>query len=112
MTLAGGGRMGRFLGAAESAACVTEQKLELNSGNVAGAAGKGRYVGVPTSLPRGEKSLGGETDREPYGASGARSFWRLGWCGWFRWSASGLGWWAVGVVLSPFQYVGGLHSVS
>jgi hypothetical protein len=40
--------MGHFLGAAESAACVTEQQLELNSGNVAGAAGKGRYVGVPT----------------------------------------------------------------
>jgi hypothetical protein len=47
MTFAGGGRMGHFLGAAESAACVTEQKLELNSGSVAGAAGKGRYVGVP-----------------------------------------------------------------
>jgi hypothetical protein len=48
MTFAGGGRMGRFLGATESAACVTEPKLELHSGSVAGAAGKGRYVGVPT----------------------------------------------------------------
>jgi hypothetical protein len=39
---------GRLLALQESAACVTEQKLELNSGSVAGAAGKGRYVGVPT----------------------------------------------------------------
>jgi hypothetical protein len=88
--------MGRFLGTAESVACVTEPKLELNSGGVAGiagkgclcngaagAAGKGRYVGVPTSPPRGEKSLGGKTDREAHGASRARSFWRLGRCGWF-----------------------------
>jgi hypothetical protein len=40
---------GRLLALQESAACVTEQKLELNSGNVAGAAGKGRYVGFPTT---------------------------------------------------------------
>jgi hypothetical protein len=55
--------MGRFHGAAESVARVTEPKLELNSGGVAGvakkgclcngaagAAGKGRYVGVPTTM--------------------------------------------------------------
>jgi hypothetical protein len=55
--------MVRFHGAAESFACVTEPKLELNSGGVAGvaekgclcngaagAAGKGCYVGVPTFL--------------------------------------------------------------
>jgi hypothetical protein len=39
MTFFGGGRMGHFLGAAESVACVTEPKLELNSGGVAGVAG-------------------------------------------------------------------------
>jgi hypothetical protein len=53
--------MGRFHGAAESFACVTVRKLELNRGGVAGAAEKGclcngaagaagkcRYLGVPT----------------------------------------------------------------
>jgi hypothetical protein len=59
MTFSGGGRMGRFLGATESAACVTEQKLDLNSGRVAGAAGKGRFVGVPTRSTRKGKSVFG-----------------------------------------------------
>ena len=65
-----------------------------------------------TPLPRGEKSLGDEMGREAHNAPGARSSWRLGRCGWFRWSVVGLGWWAAGVGLSPFEYAGGLHLVS
>jgi hypothetical protein len=39
---------GRLLVPHERGVCGTEQKLEPNSRSVAGAAGKGRYVGVPT----------------------------------------------------------------
>ena len=70
------------------------------------------HVGVPTSPPRGEKSLGGETSREAYSAPGASGSWRLGRCERFCWSNAGLlRWWAVCAVLSPFQYIRRLHSV-
>ena len=36
----------------------------------------------------------------------------LGRCDWVCWSAAGLGWWAAGVMLSPFQYVRRFYSVS
>jgi hypothetical protein len=66
-------------------------------------------MGVPTSPPRGEKSLGGETSWEVYSAPGACSPWTLSQCyDWFCWSAAGLGWWAAGF---ESQYVSGLYSV-
>jgi hypothetical protein len=73
MTFARWGVKGRLLAPQERAVCATEQKLELNSGSVAGATGKGRlcngaeagakqweccwerkemrcYVGIPTYI--------------------------------------------------------------
>jgi len=62
--------------------------------------------------PLAEKSLGGEKSRETYRAPGARGSLRLGRCDRFYCSATGLGGWAAGAVLGPFQYVRGFHSIS
>ena len=69
-------------------------------------------MGVPTSIPRGERSLGVEPSREAYSALGTSSLWRPS-CRADRYCriAAGRGWLAAVAVLSPFQYVRCLYAV-
>jgi len=79
---------------------------------------KGPFLAMcsfPTSLPCTEESLGVETSREAYTATGGCSPRSLGqWCDSCSLCAVGLSWWVddVGsdVVLCPFQYIWRLDS--
>ena len=61
--------------------------------------------------PRGEVDLCDEPSWEAHSVSWTSSLWRLSRRYSFHRIAAGMGWWAAGVVLNPFQYISWLYSV-